>query len=312
MTMDDRAFRALVDVVAVERVAPGMVRVVTWSDEYTVDARHAGCGCPDQEYNLDGAELCKHEYAARVATSDVPAPYDVEDSLAEPSTPAVATDGGEPGMWTVYDSERDNANEFDTRADAEDAKSDMEALGADVTLHPPGEDPQTDADGGEDETDVDTTPTTDGGQPEDEPTAEVVDVQAGPGTDETDVELPERSVAEDPLSWVPGEFVDEIDGSQAINRKGFEVLSHFYDVDVAVDLQVAPEETDHEYARVKATAVDGDGRECQAFGSAHVDRGDDSELLLEMADTRARKRALSIATGVGAVAVAELKNEVQA
>ena len=47
----------------------------------------------------------------------------------------------------------------------------------------------------------------------------------------------------------------------------------------------------------------------QRLGSAHVDWGDDSVLLLELADTRARKRALSIATGVGAVAVEELKNE---
>jgi len=123
-------------------------------------------------------------------------------------------------------------------------------------------------------------------------------------------QLDERSVAEDPLNWVPGSFVDEIDGTQAINRKGFEVLSHFYDVDVHTELQVPPEETDHEYCRVKATAVTADGRECEAFGSAHVDRDDDSVLLLEMAGTRARKRALSIATGVGAVAVSELKNEV--
>jgi hypothetical protein len=53
------------------------------------------------------------------------------------------------------------------------------------------------------------------------------------------------------------------------------------------------------------------GREVAAYGSAHVERGDDVELLTEMADTRARKRALSIATGMGAVAVEELKNEVQ-
>jgi len=133
------------------------------------------------------------------------------------------------------------------------------------------------------------------------------DVDPGGGdTDETD--LPERNVGDDPLKWLPGEFVDQIDGSPAINRKGFEVLSHFYEVDVDATLQVAPEDTGHEYARVKAEA-EIDGRTVEAFGSAHVDRGDDSYLLLEMAGTRARKRALSIATGAGAVAVEELKNE---
>jgi len=129
--------------------------------------------------------------------------------------------------------------------------------------------------------------------------------------DAAEAQLDDRSVAEDPLNWVPGEFVDEIDGSMAINRKGFEVLSHFYDVDVHTELQVPPEETGHECCRVKATAETADGRECEAFGSAHVDRDDDKVLLLELADTRARKRCLSIATGVGAVAVAELKSSVK-
>jgi hypothetical protein len=109
---------------------------------------------------------------------------------------------------------------------------------------------------------------------------------------------------------MPGEFVDTIDGTEAINRKGYEVLAHFYDVEVSADLQVAPEETDHEYCRVKATATTDDGRAVEAYGSAHVERGDDPWLLLEMAGTRARKRALSIATGAGAVAVEELKHEV--
>lgn len=124
-------------------------------------------------------------------------------------------------------------------------------------------------------------------------------------------DLPDRSVADDPLTWIPGEFVDNIDGTQAINRKGFEVLSHFYGIDVHAECQTPPEDTGHEYCRVKARAVTDEGRQCEAFGSAHIERGDDPELLLEMAGTRARKRALSIATGVGAVAVSELKNQVQ-
>jgi len=124
-------------------------------------------------------------------------------------------------------------------------------------------------------------------------------------------DLDDRDVGTDPLKWMPGEFVDEIDGTQAINRRGFEVLAHFYNVEVRTDIQVPPEDTGHEYCRVEATAVTADGREVNAHGSAHVDRGDDSYLLLEMAETRARKRSLSIATGSGAVAVSELQNEVQ-
>lgn len=86
-----RARRALTDVVAVERLGPGMVRVVTWSDAYPVDARDTGCACPDKEYNE--VPVCKHEATAILADSDdLPTPFTVTDDL---STRAVATDGGE-------------------------------------------------------------------------------------------------------------------------------------------------------------------------------------------------------------------------
>lgn len=196
--------------------------------------------------------------------------------------------------WTVRDVGRGNEREFDSRSDAEDALEQLEGLDVEAELVPPGE--------GDDQDDAREPAEA---VPVEQPEADV------PEAADVAAQLPERSIDEDPLAWVPGEFVDEIDGSQAINRKGFEVLAHFYDVDVHAEIQVAPEETDFEFCRVKARATTADGRECEAFGSAHVDRGDDKTLLLEMADTRARKRALSIATGVGAVAVEELKNSME-
>jgi len=246
--------------------------------------------------------------------------------------------------WTVWNAERQNVRHFDGRAEAEAKQDELSGL-MDTELFKPGEAPDgigTEVATVEQTSDMDSAAPENPGVPrgegesieeaaeriDDGPNVDVVDhspegadvqqvesattepveptAQAGP--DHPD--LPDRSVSDDPLTWIPGEFVDQIDGSQAINRKGFEVLAHFYDVSTTSDLQVKPEETDHEYCRVKATATI-DGRTVEAFGSAHVDRGDDPELLLEMADTRARKRALSIATGVGAVAVEELKNEVQ-
>jgi len=86
---DDRAERALTDVVAVENIAPGMVRVVTWSDAYPVDARDAGCNCPDKEYR--DVPVCKHEYAALLADTDKPAPFVVSDDLQR----RPVTDGGD-------------------------------------------------------------------------------------------------------------------------------------------------------------------------------------------------------------------------
>jgi len=305
-----RATAALTDTAAVEHHAPGMVRVVTFGGAYVVDVRDEVCSCPDYNYNLEGRGHCKHIHAALAATDqlgvDIPG-IELEERLderaAEPQP--VATDGG--GEWVVRGEKPTGEvveQTADSRAEAEEMREQAESVGlSGVTIEPPQSTGAADRE-------------TDGGQHPDRESVEVVEVeqdtQSAPDTTETDdgVELPERSVAEDPLNWVPGEFVDEIDGSQAINRKGFEVLSHFYDISVETEIVVPPEETDHEYCRAVATATTPDGRECQAHGSAHVDRGDDSYLLLEMADTRARKRALSIATGVGAVAVAELKSEV--
>jgi len=197
--------------------------------------------------------------------------------------------------WTLIDHDGENRREFGSRADAENACADLQNLGVDpddLEIVPPTE---TDGSGAVEPEVVESGETD--AQPVETPDSRTSDT------------LDNRSVADDPIAWMPGEFVDVIDGTEAINRKGFEVLAHFYNVSVTATLQTAPEETGHEYCRVKATAETADGREVQAFGSAHVDRGDDPWLLVEMAGTRARKRAISVATGAGAVAVSELKNE---
>jgi hypothetical protein len=198
-----------------------------------------------------------------------------------------------PEQWEVVDHDNDNRRPADSRTVAEDMAATACELGSDdVEILSPQE---TTTDGGSNDVEI----------------INHVDPNPEPGDADEAADLPERSVADDPLTWMPGHFVDDIDGTPAVNRKGFEVLSHFYDVSVTAELQAPPEETDHEYARVKATATTDDGRTCEAFGSAHIDRGDNPELLLEMAGTRARKRALSIATGTGAVAVEELRSEVE-
>lgn len=289
---DDRAVRALEDVVAVETLAPGLVRVVTWRDAYTVDARGDGCRCPDHEYH--DVPVCKHEYAALLADGErYPSPY-VTDTGGQ----RIMTDGGETVReWRVVDHTNDDNIQFaDSKSDAEaKAETAREFGSTDVSIVPPGE-PLP----GENDEDVEI--------------VEHDEVDPEPATTTADAashELPERDVGTDPLEWLPPEFVDNIEGSMAVNRKGYEVLAHFYDVDVTADLEVPPEDTDHEYCRVKATATTAEGRVCEAYGSAHVDRGDDKTLLLELAGTRARKRSLSIATGTGAVAVAELRNETE-
>ena len=78
---DERAVRALSDVVAVERLGPGMLQVVTWSDSYVVDAREQGCNCPDKQFNLGNSAKCKHEHAAILADTGLPNPGIVTDDL---------------------------------------------------------------------------------------------------------------------------------------------------------------------------------------------------------------------------------------
>ena len=182
--------------------------------------------------------------------------------------------------WTIIDHDNNNEKTASSRAEAEKKKQTAKEFGSEnVEIVPPSK-----SDGG----------------------VEVVKSEAKPVED---TELPERKVTDDPFEWLPGHYVDQIDGSPAINRQGYAVLSQFYDINVVSDVQVGPEETGFEYCRCEATAYDSEGNEYRANGSAHVERGDDAELLLEMADTRATKRVLAIATGVGAVAVEELKNE---
>jgi len=120
----------------------------------------------------------------------------------------------------------------------------------------------------------------------------------------------EKSVSDDPIDWVPEHFVDTIQGVPAINRKGYAVLAEQYGIEVTREFITYPSETDFQYAEAEATAVTEDGKEYSGFGSASVDRGDDEELLGELAETRAMKRATAWATGVGVVAVEELRNTI--
>lgn len=200
--------------------------------------------------------------------------------------------------WQVYDPENDNVRAFDARGDAEDARDDMADFGIDVEMYPPGETPADDAtaDGGTEFTPGDEgTPAAAAADPQPDPVEQVPD---------------DPNLTDDPFAWMPGDFVDSIDGTPTINRRGYAALGRKFGISApAITVHVGPEETDHAYCRVEATVVDDDGREYVNHGSASVDRGDDATLLLELATTRARKRALAGATGVGLIAVEELKNE---
>jgi len=115
----------------------------------------------------------------------------------------------------------------------------------------------------------------------------------------------------DPADWLPDGFVDNVHGTQAINRKGYAVLARNNNISVVANPVVRASETDFETAEFQAIATTEDLCEYSGFGSAHISRdtrggGDDPYLLNELAETRAIKRALAYATGVGMVSAEEL------
>jgi len=118
-------------------------------------------------------------------------------------------------------------------------------------------------------------------------------------------------VEDDPVDWMPSHFVDTIQGVPTVNRKGYAVIASQYGVAVTAEPITLASKTDFEYAEFRAVAQTEDGREYSGIGSAHVDRqdGDDKHLLNELAETRAMKRAVAWATGVGMTAVEEMKGE---
>lgn len=223
--------------------------------------------------------------------------------------------------WTLYDPGRDNPRDFDSRAEAEDKMQDMKALGAtDVELYPPGESPTEDAEESQETGKNRTgqrakaeTATTDGGTETIEP--EVVDhaetiedeQEAAEALEAVD-ELATAPVDADPLSAMPGHFVDNIQGQPTINKKGYCVLAERFGISVTSEPLVRASETDFEYAEWQATATTEDGREYSGTGSAHIARedGDNPYQLNEHAETRAMKRAVQWATGVGIVGYAEM------
>jgi hypothetical protein len=119
----------------------------------------------------------------------------------------------------------------------------------------------------------------------------------------------EMQLDQDPVNWMPDHFIDTIQGVPTVNRKGYCVIAERYNVSVTSEAKVRASETDFEYAEFEAVAVTEDGRQYSGFGSAHVARqdGDDPYLLNELAETRAMKRAVSWATGVGMTAIEEMQ-----
>jgi len=220
--------------------------------------------------------------------------------------------------WLLHDKDRDNMQIAESRSEAEDRKEKMEELGANVAIHQPGEHPntQTASYGGTNGEVKDTMehPATEETNHSNEPDATEPPAPETPDTTAEVVDdMPETPPLEkDPVDWLPGHFIDEIQGVPTVNRKGYCVIAARYGVSVESHAVTLPSDTDFEYAEFKAVATTQDGETYSGFGSAHVDRqdGDEPYLLGELAETRAMKRAVAWATGIGMTAMSEMVNEI--
>jgi hypothetical protein len=123
-------------------------------------------------------------------------------------------------------------------------------------------------------------------------------------------ELP-GSVRTDLLDVVPEYMVTEVDGQPTINKRGYAVIANHFDIVVDAEPITTSGETDHQYAEFRATAREkGDAPEQgytgHATARASEDRRGIENSLNEMAETRAMKRAVAWASGVGILAWEEM------
>lgn len=170
---------------------------------------------------------------------------------------------------------------------------------------------------------------TDGGTQEVNP--EVVDhsPQGDPGTpaaeqsdprNETPVEPQAQEAAEaidklgesledDPLNILPGHMQDDIQGTPAINKRGYAMIAERYGIEVTTTIESYPWENEENRCVAKAVAITEDGQRYTGHATACKDDSDMPEQIIELADTRAMKRSVSWASGIGIVAYEELSDE---
>jgi len=210
--------------------------------------------------------------------------------------------------WTITNDSGDE-RKVESRAEAESIKADMEQLGMSVEITPPDETTKTD--GGKTDTDSSPRVIPDGDiLPHDFNEDNDDRDRSQDQTDQSgvDIDIPDNpDIDKDPVEWLPDHFVDIVEGTPTISRKGYCMICNRYDVSIESESIVRSSDTDFEYAEFRAVAVDDDGKAYSGFGTAHVERGDDQYLLNELAETRAMKRAATWATGVGLTAIEEME-----
>jgi len=117
--LEKRTVRALTEYMTVLPRDGGIYSVTTESgSEYRVDAVEGRCTCPDQQYNLDDDESCKHVRRVAFATGDRPIPHWVNTDAVDSqlghhvdSDPVVVASDGGTTVVEATDTKDDDTND---------------------------------------------------------------------------------------------------------------------------------------------------------------------------------------------------------
>jgi hypothetical protein len=139
-----------------------------------------------------------------------------------------------------------------------------------------------------------------------------------PEVEHSAMDVATQSMA-DPLQSLPDWMKTEVsysdygDSSLTINKRGCQVIADYLDLEINGEVLTSAEETDFEYAYHKCTVITDDGKEYVGHGVARADGNDQPEeagwKLSMLAETRAFKRSVKLATGGGIRAFVEATNE---
>jgi len=209
--------------------------------------------------------------------------------------------------FSVIDHGNENARSFDSRAEADDKAKGVKQMVSDPSAIEvvQGEYDDYSAYENQDTDGVDpeiVDHSTDGGhvQPEPKPQQAQESAEA--------IDKLGESLEDDPLNILPGHMQDDIQGTPAINKRGYAMIAERYGIEVTTSIESYPWDNDEQRCVAKAVAITEDGQRYTGHATACKDDGDMPEQIVELADTRAMKRAVSWASGLGIVAYEELQN----
>ena len=147
---------------------------------------------------------------------------------------------------------------------------------------------------------------------EGEPSEAVTDqLPEKPAVDEDPLAQLGEELGTDPLDILPGHMVDNIQGQPAVNKRGYAMIAERYGIEASAEIEVYPWENDEGRCVARARAITDDGREYSGWATACAGDGDMDAQIIELAETRALKRCVSWASGVGIVSYQELSNQLE-